>query len=131
MTIPFADTLAAPVAHDVPFHEPITTPEEESKDEYLSKSALDEKYDDGSVEVTTPEGLRYDDESSVNADEKIIVTGADAATYLLPMRDDGDPALTFRSMFLATGLAAFQAVMYQIYSVSLAFILLVIDADMC
>ena len=51
--------------------------------------------------------------------EVIIKTAKDAATHLLPMRDDFDPALTFRSIFLATGLAAFQAVMYQIYMVSL------------
>jgi hypothetical protein len=51
--------------------------------------------------------------------EVIIRTAKDAATHLLPMRDDFDPALTFRSIFLATGLAAFQAVMYQIYMVSL------------
>lgn len=61
--------------------------------------------------------------SSFESDEKqdgdvIIRTAKDAATHLLPMRDDFDPALTFRSIFLATGLAAFQAVMYQIYMVS-------------
>lgn len=50
--------------------------------------------------------------------DHIIVTGADAATYLLPMRDDGESALTFRSIFIATCLSAFQAVMYQIYMVS-------------
>ena len=50
--------------------------------------------------------------------EVIIRTAADAATHFLSMRDDFDPALTFRSIVLATGLAAFQAVMYQIYMVS-------------
>lgn len=50
--------------------------------------------------------------------DHIIITGADAATYLLPMRDDGESALTFRSIFIATCLSAFQAVMYQIYMVS-------------
>ena len=59
---------------------------------------------------------------SFESDEKqdgdvIIRTAQDAATHLLPLRDDFDPALTFRSLFLATGLAAFQAVMYQIYMV--------------
>ncbi|KAK3994331.1 OPT oligopeptide transporter [Cladorrhinum sp. PSN332] len=46
----------------------------------------------------------------------IIITGSDAAKYLLPMRDDGEPALSFRSLFLASCLACFQAVMSQIYS---------------
>jgi hypothetical protein len=48
----------------------------------------------------------------------IIVTGADAATHLLPLRDDGDPSVTFRGIFLASCLSAFQAVMNQIYTVS-------------
>jgi hypothetical protein len=54
---------------------------------------------------------KHDDEAA------IIRTGADASKHLLPLRDDFDPALTFRSIVLATGLAAFQAVMYQIYQV--------------
>lgn len=51
-------------------------------------------------------------------EDHVIVTGADAANYLLSIRDDGDPALTVRSMVLATVVAAFQAAMNQIYSVS-------------
>lgn len=54
-------------------------------------------------------------------DHKIIITGADAAKHLLPLRDDGEPALTFRSLFLASVLAAFQAVMSEIYYVSWPF----------
>jgi hypothetical protein len=46
----------------------------------------------------------------------VLVTGADAALHLLPLRDDFDKALTFRSIILASGLACFQAVMTQIYS---------------
>jgi hypothetical protein len=57
-----------------------------------------------------------DDKDSAS-DDVIIVTGADAAAHLLPMRDDGEPALTFRSIVLATVLSGFQAVMNQIYSV--------------
>ncbi|KAK7513214.1 OPT oligopeptide transporter [Phyllosticta citriasiana] len=55
----------------------------------------------------------YDDD--VHSDSSIIVTGADAARRLLPLRDDFDPAVTFRSLFLATILCCFQAVMFQIY----------------
>lgn len=50
--------------------------------------------------------------------ETRIVTGADAAKYLLPLRDDGEPSLTFRCLFLASVLSCFQAVMTQIYYVS-------------
>jgi len=60
-----------------------------------------------------------DDDDEANKDDGyIIITGADAANHLLPMRDDFEPALTFRSLFLATVLSCFQAVMYQIYMVS-------------
>ena len=63
----------------------------------------------------------YDAESNQEKDDEsdgaIIITGTDAAKHLLPMRDDGEPALSFRSIVLSTGLAAFQAVMYQIYTV--------------
>ncbi|XPT03472.1 hypothetical protein M3J09_012564 [Ascochyta lentis] len=47
--------------------------------------------------------------------EHVIITGADAAAHLLPLRDDQEPALTFRSLFLASILSAFQSVVYQIY----------------
>jgi hypothetical protein len=56
-------------------------------------------------------------EDEGNSEDAIIITGADAAAHLLPMRDDGDPALTFRSLVLASVLACFQSVMYQIYQV--------------
>ncbi|CAK7222520.1 hypothetical protein SCUCBS95973_004869 [Sporothrix curviconia] len=49
-------------------------------------------------------------------DDAIIITGADASTHLLPLRDDYDASLTFRSVLLATVLSAFQAVMTQIYN---------------
>lgn len=75
----------------------------------------DEKRD--VYELTT--GSAVDVNADTASEDHIIVSGEDAATYLLPMRDDHDPAITFRSLFLATGLAAFQAVMFQIYSVSL------------
>ena len=50
--------------------------------------------------------------------EVIIRSGLDAANNLLSLRDDGDPALTVRSMVLGTLMAAFQASMNQIYEVS-------------
>ncbi|KAH9895484.1 peptide transporter [Xylariomycetidae sp. FL2044] len=55
------------------------------------------------------------DKEGEEDDDAIIITGADAALHLLPLRDDGDRAVTFRGMFIATILCCFQAVMYQIY----------------
>lgn len=57
-------------------------------------------------------------EKDRHSEDVIIITGADAAHHLLPMRDDGDPAITFRGMVLATIFSGFQAVMFQIYQVS-------------
>ncbi|RKU40426.1 hypothetical protein DL546_002670 [Coniochaeta pulveracea] len=85
-------------------------------DELAEKKALD-----ADVQAAPPlydaDGHNHgDDGNDAASDDVIIVTGADAAAHLLPMRDDGEPALTFRSLVLATGLSAFQAVMNQIYS---------------
>lgn len=71
-----------------------------------------------SVLVETTDSSSGLEEKREDDDEVIIKTGADASAHLIPLRDDFDPALTFRSLFLATGLAAFQAVMYQIYMVN-------------
>ncbi|GKZ36028.1 hypothetical protein AbraIFM66950_006901 [Aspergillus brasiliensis] len=60
-------------------------------------------------------GDEFSGEEDRESEDAIIVTGADAALHLLPLRDDFDSALTFRSIILASGLACFQAVMNQIY----------------
>jgi hypothetical protein len=57
-------------------------------------------------------------EEDNGSEDVIIITGADASKHLLSIRDDFDPAVTFRSLFLATILSGFQAVMTQIYNVS-------------
>lgn len=51
-------------------------------------------------------------------DNVVIRSGADASKYLLSLRDDGDPIITFRSALLGTAFACFQAAMNQIYNVS-------------
>ncbi|WVF65583.1 hypothetical protein IAT40_000313 [Kwoniella sp. CBS 6097] len=51
----------------------------------------------------------------ISDDGHIIKTGLDAANHLLSIRDDGDPAITFRSLVLGTIMACFQASMTQIY----------------
>ncbi|KAJ6113800.1 OPT oligopeptide transporter [Penicillium sp. IBT 18751x] len=71
--------------------------------------------DDHQVTTTSFGSGEYGGEDDRDSDDVIIVDGADASNHLLPMRDDGDPALTFRSLVLASGLSCFQAVMYQIY----------------
>ncbi|KAI5268780.1 peptide transporter [Aureobasidium subglaciale] len=65
--------------------------------------------------IPTPDAASDNPKDTDNPDH-IIVTGADAAAHLLPLRDDGDPSVTFRGIFLASCLSAFQAVMNQIYT---------------
>lgn len=79
------------------------------------KGALD-------TEISIAPPLDNDDDYSKDdgSDDVIIVTGADASAHLLPLRDDHESSLTFRSIFLATCLSAFQAVMSQIYQVCTA-----------
>lgn len=67
---------------------------------------------------TKVSGDELSGEDDGNSEDVIIVNGADAARHLLPLRDDFDNALTFRSILLASGLACFQAVMNQIYMVT-------------
>ncbi|KAJ5570226.1 OPT oligopeptide transporter [Penicillium hispanicum] len=88
-----------------------------------SHDAIDEKTavavvtgkEDPKISETSFPSSEDGSESDRDSDEQIIITGADAADHLLPLRDDGDPAITFRSVVLASGLSCFQAVMYQIY----------------
>ncbi|KAL3299292.1 OPT oligopeptide transporter [Colletotrichum asianum] len=68
------------------------------------------------IQAVAPQS-ESDSHGKDNGSEEVIIrTGADAAQHLLPLRDDFQPSLTFRSIFLATCLSAFQAVMSQIYT---------------
>ncbi|KAL4079665.1 OPT oligopeptide transporter protein-domain-containing protein [Scleroderma citrinum] len=67
--------------------------------------------------------------------EPIITTGSDVSHFLVDFRDDGDPSLTFRSLFLGTVFACLGAALRQIYlfkpaalSVSTVFLLLLIHS---
>lgn len=60
----------------------------------------------------------HDRDGDGEGHDVIIITGTDAATHLLSLRDDEEPSLTFRCFVLGTILSAFQAVMSQIYYVS-------------
>ncbi|KAF7426004.1 hypothetical protein PC9H_008366 [Pleurotus ostreatus] len=54
-------------------------------------------------------------ELAQSKEEPIIRTGEDVSKYLVDVRDDGDPAITFRSMVLGTLFAALGAALCQIY----------------
>lgn len=86
--------------------------------ETIDEKGIDKKPAlDIAISAASPPEYENGHETDDGSEGAIIITGADAAVHLLPMRDDFDAALTFRSIFLASGLSAFQAVMSQIYTV--------------
>jgi hypothetical protein len=90
------------------------------------KSTLDDSKDEADSNSreekdNIPDLYNYDGDdrlSDLDDPDKIIKSGADAAQYMLSARDDGDPAITVRSMVLGTAFAAFYASISQIYKVS-------------
>ncbi|KAK3328179.1 OPT oligopeptide transporter [Cercophora scortea] len=128
MVAPIADAVIVgaldPVSGkvvEVPTHQEINEKARVGADDVDSDTGKKTKEDGVSTEIV-PAAPAYDgsegdkDDSDSGNDDHIIITGADAALHLLPMRDDYEPALTFRSILLATILSAFQAVMSQIYT---------------
>ncbi|KAI6095908.1 OPT oligopeptide transporter protein-domain-containing protein [Pisolithus croceorrhizus] len=77
------------------------------------------------------EHLRNEGDEVFIKGEPVVTTGRDVSLYLVDVRDDGDPALTFRSLFIGTVFACLGAALCQIYdfkpvlvSVSTVFLLL-------
>lgn len=97
-----------------------THPEINEKVSHAGDDSVNEKSGSLDIDITAAPVKESEDgdEPDKNSAEALIITGADAAAHLLPMRDDGDNALTFRGIFIATILSGFQAVVYQIYQVS-------------
>ena len=89
-----------------------------NRDELDEKTAIFTDKDESKVTTAPFSSFKDGIESERGSEDVIIVSGADAAAHLLPMRDDGDPAVSFRSILLASSLSCFQAVMNQIYMVS-------------
>lgn len=58
----------------------------------------------------------YSDTVLVNG-EPVITTGMDISRYIVDLRDDGDPTLTFRSIVLGTIFAGLGAALYQVRSI--------------
>ena len=55
----------------------------------------------------------YSDTVFVNG-EPVITNGKDISRYIVDLRDDGDPSLTFRSIVLGTIFAGLGAALYQV-----------------
>lgn len=58
-----------------------------------------------------------DDVAFLNG-EPVITTGRDVSKYLVDVRDDRDPALTFRSFFLGTVFAGLGAALCQVCTIT-------------
>ncbi len=55
----------------------------------------------------------FDSEKSQLNDEAIVTSGQDVSLFVVDVRDDGDSALTFRSLFLGTVIAGLGAALCQ------------------
>lgn len=71
-----------------------------------------ERYSDGGSHDDTK--LDTDDTIQYVNGEPVITTGRDVSRYLVDARDDGDPPITFRSLFLGTVFAGLGASLYQV-----------------
>lgn len=85
-------------------------PEEKTFDKKSASSVevLDEK--------VTPLDEKYldaDDVVLLNG-EPVVTTGYDVSRFVVDLRDDGDAALTFRSLFLGTVFAGLGAALCQV-----------------
>ena len=111
-------------ATDLPSHEAINAFSDE-KHRLVAKDGDADKVGalDPEIKAALPtyDAVEVENEKSDDGQDHIIVTGADAAAHLLPMRDDHERSVTFRAILLASMLSAFQAVMYQIYQVRPSF----------
>ncbi|KAI9447706.1 oligopeptide transporter [Lactarius indigo] len=81
----------------------------------------------------SPDGHNDENEKSLFNGEPIITSGTDVSQYLVDLRDDEDPPLTFRSVVLGTVIGGLGAALYQVYifkptqvGISTLFLLLVI-----
>ncbi|KAI0737996.1 oligopeptide transporter [Daedaleopsis nitida] len=103
-------------------------------DEKVAGRALEKRHSSDSSLGVQLEAASDDDEETVFVNgEPVIRTGRDVSRYLIDARDDGDPAVTFRSLFIGTVSAGLGAALCQIYlfkpvqmPVSTVFLLLLI-----
>lgn len=99
-------------------------PEEGIGDAGIQETSMNEKAISPIVAVKDMKdeiGLTVHDttaEIDHDVSDTIIITGGDVAAHLIPLRDDFDSAITFRSVFLASALVCFTASLSQIYYAS-------------
>lgn len=67
-----------------------------------------------SLEKAGEDQDQYNDDVELLNGEPVITSGRDVSRFVVDMRDDGDPALTFRSLFLGTVMAGLGAALCQV-----------------
>ena len=73
---------------------------------FVDEKELPQNIDDNSLEDDTKQILHNG--------EPVIAAGRDVSRFVVDIRDDGDTALTFRSMFLGTVFAVMSAALNQV-----------------
>ena len=79
---------------------------QEKKEIVLDGKEIQHIIDDNSLED--------DSKPILHNGEPVITTGHDVSRFVVDIRDDQDPALTFRSMFLGTIFAGMGAALSQV-----------------
>ena len=85
--------------------------EKPSSGEKLETAVADEKGLGANIDDDNLDG---DSKPKFHNGEPVIATGRDVSRFVVDIRDDEDPALTFRSMFLGTIFAGMGAALVQV-----------------
>jgi hypothetical protein len=83
----------------------------------MSSESIEEKLKTIVDEKGLQDGIddnNYLEDGSKTIGEPVITTGRDVSRFVVDIRDDEDPALTFRSMFLGTMFAGLGATLSQV-----------------
>ena len=90
-------------------HEDTTLTEEKFK----TFTVVDENLKESTCNIDN-NSLEDDSNTAYRSGEPVIATGQDVSRFVVDIRDDEDPALTFRSMFLGTFFAGMGAALSQV-----------------
>ena len=74
---------------------------------------VDENLNEGQANINN-NSLEDDSQPIFRNGEPVITVGRDVSRFVVDIRDDEDPALTFRSMFLGTIFAGMAAALSQV-----------------
>lgn len=84
------------------------------RDQAGSTDLIDEKGSLKKEDVFVESSNDLDDDVVVVNGEPVVVTGMDVSRFIVDLRDDGDEALTFRSMVIGTIFAGLGAALCQV-----------------